>query len=347
MSGATIDHPLVAPTSNPVVLIRLAWNPRGWTAGVRHDRAEGGWPELHSWAGEDWNFAVDQAVGGIVYGFSQAVPGQEAVANNKNGLWDIVFFTRDPAGHSGVVGLYRNATVLRPETPARAAAWETLAKIAEVRARQLKVAFGGETALGKSKYNQYMKEKAVSWSVTADDIVTVGGFPGLPTPFDDWRRFHRFQNAYTVPGSLDEFLAGLVQSDDSELAAAGFSAPTGTPTAVREGQQRQRMHLVRERSSALARQYRASRLRLTPKPHYECEACGTTLLAEHADFAVHGFDAHHQLPLHGAGPAGTATKAEDLCMLCVRCHRLAHSCGVFSARALGAVLATLNSSGAS
>lgn len=324
--------------TNPTLLIRLSWNPKGWTAGVRHDKAEGGWPELHSWAGEDWNFAMDQAVAGTVYGFSQAVPGKEAIAANRTGRWDIVFFTRDPAGRSGVIGMYRDAVLLPPESTERDDAWAEMAKIAERRAKQLEVAFGDGTELGKAKRKRYLKERAVSWKVAVGNVVNIPGFPGLPEPFDDWRRFHRFQNAYAVGSTIDAFLDKLIHEDDPELIASGFLTPSGKPTEVWEGRQCQRKHLTRERNVTLVAKFRASRLIKSPIPHFKCDACEATLVKEHAGFAEHGFDVHHQVPLHTLSGDGGKTNEKDLCILCVRCHRLAHASGYFAVSVLREIL---------
>jgi hypothetical protein len=316
--------------SNPLLLIRLAWNPTGWTSGVRHDRSEGGWPKEHEWAAEDWNFARDQAVKDVVYAYAQGTPGKDAVQANTSGRWDIVFFTRHPAGRTGVVGFYRNAKLIRSPKN-HFVAWKRMADVSEIRGDQLEAAFGAGSALGKAKRKQYMLEKHVNWTVSVDDVVTIPGLPGLPPPFNDWKRFHRFKNAYSAGSSLDEFLGMLVSDPDPELESAGFQQPSGTPSEVWEGRQVQRQHLVRERSSKVARQYRAEHLISDPlPPHYVCEACGRDHVVALAGFAKDVFDVHHQIPLATAPKAGAVLDPTQFCILCVLCHRLAHQAELYT-----------------
>jgi predicted HNH restriction endonuclease len=59
------------------------------------------------------------------------------------------------------------------------------------------------------------------------------------------------------------------------------------------------------------------------------------------EFALRGFDVHHQEPLKDAPLSGRLTSTDDLCILCLRCHRLAHASGAFTVTALRTLLAAL------
>ena len=70
------------------------------------------------------------------------------------------------------------------------------------------------------------------------------------------------------------------------------------------------MKLVRKRASSVA--------------GLVCDGCGDGPKINHAHLQDAGFEAHHLVPLATASPLGTATKVNDLALLCATCHRLIH-----------------------
>ncbi len=93
------------------VLIRIAWNRFGWRKADSHGPSDGGFPADTGRAGEDWNFALQNAVKGKLVGFSQGLPGRKAV-KASGGRFNVVFFAKHPDEGYGIVGVYRDAELL-------------------------------------------------------------------------------------------------------------------------------------------------------------------------------------------------------------------------------------------
>lgn len=96
------------------------------------------------------------------------------------------------------------------------------------------------------------------------------------------------------------------------------------PVTGREGRERWRRHLHRERNRALVSSKKADVKQRTGR--LACEACnhefGRRYGPELADFC----EVHHLVPL-GAVDAERITRLEDLAVLCSNCHRAIHRLG--------------------
>lgn len=285
------------------ILCAVTWSPNGWTGPVERgskDPMLGDWVRTHRWAGEDWLFArtPDQLVDGNLYTYAQGDPSDLRV-EAAGGLFNVFFYVKGDTG-AEVVGLYRHARYVSEGD--HDLLWKKLkaSGVARRRAAQVAAAFT-DKKVGKREAAAYLDGEDLRWVVPLANVTVYETRPRLDAEL--WRAGNAHRVAPLTAHDQAQ-LARLLDDEeaDPEVIDAGFPTPGSTPDAVIEGRKRQRAHLSRERSSSLARQFRASRLQPGPPPHFVCDACATTLVGEHGPFAVRGFDAHHQVPLaHASG----------------------------------------------
>lgn len=327
------------------ILCAITWNKTGWTAPYERtdeDPILGEWVTNNRFGGEDWLFNTDpeQQLNGKLYTYAQAEMGPDRV-HASHGIFNVFFYTMAPGGEARLVGLYRNAEyILRDdEEGSRTRAFNRLqrAGINKIRAEQLKAGFSTPAAAAAA-IRTFREVADLSWIVSPDDVHTFG--EGYPITAPSW---HVSNAHYVDKLSVEdqELLARLLHAagEGDDLSNAGFPKPKAFTAEAQEGQRRQRLHLRRERSSALAAAYRKSRAEAGPPEHWTCDACDITLVSEHGAFARNGFDVHHAVPLQSAGDAGRVTTTAELCILCVRCHRLAHASGKLTVQELRDFLA--------
>lgn len=98
-----------------------------------------------------------------------------------------------------------------------------------------------------------------------------------------------------------------------------------------EGRLRLRVHLGRERSRTLIKDFKAS---LTS---FACEACKTDLGDVYGELGRGYIEAHHRRPV-ALLEENAKTKLSDLAALCPNCHRMIHRNGLISVEELAALL---------
>jgi hypothetical protein len=321
----------------------LTWSDTGWTGPYQRkagDKVTGKYVTAEGWGAEDWNFATSpqHLVNGKVYGYAQGDPSAKRVEAAK-GVFNVVFFTQLPNGNVALVGAYVGARYVSDEDVGRR--WKEMkqADAVATREQELKDAFG-ESEARAAAVKELRAQKAVRWIVSRKNVLV---FPDI-VPFDppglrpnDPYYLHKL--APDVQEVINGLLVGTAsQPSDPALDAAGFPPDAGSTTEAKEGRKLRRSHLSRERNTKLARARRALNLSSDPSPFHTCEACDTTLVDEHGPYALRGFDVHHQVPLAEAGDSEVVTSIDDLCVLCVRCHRLAHRAELYTVPELRAFL---------
>ena len=91
------------------MLNRMCWNSRGWRlpTGTSED---GGYPSKMGFGHEEWNFQIEDAVDGFVYGYLYYNPAEKVIresgGNFRIGFWSIHPDTREKL----LVGMYNGAT---------------------------------------------------------------------------------------------------------------------------------------------------------------------------------------------------------------------------------------------
>ncbi len=98
-----------------------------------------------------------------------------------------------------------------------------------------------------------------------------------------------------------------------------------------EGRAALRIHLRRERSRKLIKEFKA---KLT---NFACEACGDDMGAIYGEIGAGYIEAHHKVPV-ALIEEGEKTNLLDLAALCANCHRIIHRNGLMSVDALAAHL---------
>lgn len=101
-----------------------------------------------------------------------------------------------------------------------------------------------------------------------------------------------------------------------------------------EGRATLRVHMRRERSRKLIRDFKAS------LASFACEACGDDMEAIYGELGTGYIEAHHKIPVAQI-EEGQKTKLSDLAVLCANCHRIIHRNGLMSVEALAAHLRSL------
>lgn len=319
----------------------LTWSTNGWTGPLERkagDATLGEYVDEGRWGGEDWAFATGpgQLIDGRLYCYAHGKPSPERVAASK-GVFNVVFFSRDPSNRVCLVGAYRNARFVADDDVPDAWARMKSARVVARRVKQLKAAFG-DPIQGAAAAAQFVKETPVRWVVRASDVLVFHSRPSFAEPSLHPNNAHFVSKmAPAVQAQLAQLLAKdpKTDSDASEREAAGFPPSAGKGAA--EGEKKERLHLFRERNGRLVREFKASKVNHEPEPHYTCEACDRSYLPELRTYATKVFDVHHQVPLAEA-KGKRVTEWTELAILCATCHRLAHASGLFKVTELRAFL---------
>lgn len=89
-----------------------------------------------------------------------------------------------------------------------------------------------------------------------------------------------------------------------------------------EGRILTRMHRFRERNRKLVAEFKKKYL--AKHGHFECAGCDFDFSDKYGEVSARLIDVHHTKPVHTLKP-GDKTKAKDLALLCVSCHRAVHA----------------------
>jgi hypothetical protein len=89
------------------VLQRMCWNTNGWER-PSGERCEGGDPAKQGYGNEEWNFCIDDALHGYVFGYLFWQPRK----NLRHEHFQVLFWTRQPSPTQWLlVGAYRDASL--------------------------------------------------------------------------------------------------------------------------------------------------------------------------------------------------------------------------------------------
>jgi hypothetical protein len=94
------------------ILQRMVWNTRGWLM-PSGSSDEKGFPSEEGFGYEEWNFQLEDAYKGHVYGYTYSKPAR---IRPVNGVFRIVFFAIDPKTKTKLaVGTYHKARLTTNE----------------------------------------------------------------------------------------------------------------------------------------------------------------------------------------------------------------------------------------
>ena len=92
------------------MLNRMCWNSRGWRLPT-NTSIDGGYPREMGFGHEEWNFQIEDAVEGFVYGYLYYKPASRII-EVASGHFRIIFWSMHPESRSQlVVGSYDDATL--------------------------------------------------------------------------------------------------------------------------------------------------------------------------------------------------------------------------------------------
>lgn len=93
------------------ILNRMCWNSRGWRIPTGNS-SDGGYPSETGYGHEEWNFQVEDAYNGNIYGYTYYRP-PETTIEEAEGHFKIGFWSRHPGTKLKLlVGIYHDATVV-------------------------------------------------------------------------------------------------------------------------------------------------------------------------------------------------------------------------------------------
>ena len=96
------------------MIYRVCWNSRGWRMPT-HTSGDGGYPGEMGFGMEEWNFQLEDAVQGFVYGYLYYTPSAKVVKESR-GRFRIGFWSMHPdTGTRLLVGVYNDATLATRE----------------------------------------------------------------------------------------------------------------------------------------------------------------------------------------------------------------------------------------
>lgn len=96
---------------------------------------------------------------------------------------------------------------------------------------------------------------------------------------------------------------------------------SGSKTKVEEGARRLRLHLQRERSSAVVKKFK--QYKVQEDHDLRCEVCGFSFRETYGKLGVGYAEAHHIRPI-SERQESTETTFDDLCIVCANCHAMLH-----------------------
>lgn len=101
-----------AKSAPPLTLLnRMCWNSRGWRFPT-NTSGDGGYPSRMGFGHEEWNFQVEDAVDGYVYGYLFYNKPSREVMEESGGRFKIIFWSMHPDTREKlIVGSYASATL--------------------------------------------------------------------------------------------------------------------------------------------------------------------------------------------------------------------------------------------
>ena len=147
------------------ILQRICWNEAGWrmpTGSCLHER---GFPGDYGFGVEEWNFRLDDAFAGHVYGYAHSRPDASLIAK-AGGKFDVGFWARKPrTGQKLLVGEYRGASLALEEPEERAAVVRFFGRTGRFRRRsqELHTATGYDLGWALSRVRQMFTKSEIQF----------------------------------------------------------------------------------------------------------------------------------------------------------------------------------------
>ncbi len=142
------------------MLNRMCWNYRGWRLPTGAS-GDGGYPSKMGFGHEEWNFQIEDAVDGFVYGYLYYKPAERVIRESgghfRIGFWSIHPDTREKL----LVGIYNDATRLTDDDYKKLDYAFSQRKIYERRIEELQIAVNSMSE--KAAYNEVTNSVRQRW----------------------------------------------------------------------------------------------------------------------------------------------------------------------------------------
>lgn len=273
---------------------------------------EGQYLHEHGFGYEDWNFNVDLAVQGAIYGYTYYIPAEA----KQEQPFNFAFVTFD-SGVWSLVGFYFNARFEptgAPESPQA-----NLLKARDLRA--MGMSLGPKLRrLPDDKLQAHVAKQvqpACHWRVACSDVVALPQPIPLPMSLYDSKHYRVVTPKELSPANF----SAIWNFSQQYISIPSLSDELDHSKEYLEGRFREAIHVLRERNPALVRD--AKRAFKAKHGRLYCEGCGFDFGKAYGEFAQDYIEAHHKMPVAELAVETTVSPA-DLVLLCANCHRVVH-----------------------
>jgi len=163
------------------MMYRLTWNSRGWRMPTANS-ADGGYPSETGFGHEEWNFQIEDAIDGFVYGYLYYSKPSADILKRSNGLFNIGFWSMHPDTHGRLlVGAYKQASLVSNDEMSKIHSIFKKKGIIDRRAEEL-VSVLPSMSLEKAikEINDSFSQPYIKWKCPVDSVEVYE--PMMPLP---------------------------------------------------------------------------------------------------------------------------------------------------------------------
>ena len=277
----------------------------------------GSYVEEHGFGHEDWNFNVNHAFRGYIYGYTRAMPARRFLSERFN----IIHATWDSENGWMMVGHYQEATYAKDG--GRLSHSHRTLRREQVRALAMSHDLGGSYAQMTAHQidTKLIDElRFYNWKVAVPNVFLFDHPIQIPkSRFNPGRQ--RLTTSFQITRKIFETLIALARNGTiAATEALALEIPIGTESRFPEGTLKTRLHTFRERDLQLIRKAKAEFV--SKHGRLFCQACGFDFQATYGERFI---EAHHMLvPVNQLTGDGARTNPSHLAMVCANCHRMLH-----------------------
>jgi len=122
---------------------------------------------------------------------------------------------------------------------------------------------------------------------------------------------------------VDDFIEELFSLASSRVKADELDpVRPNSRSSFPEGKLKEKLHLLRERNSALVRQVKSAAMK--QDGCLKCACCSVDFFVTYGEIGKGFIEAHHTKPLSNLHDDGEETNIKDIALVCSNCHRMLH-----------------------
>lgn len=290
---------------------RVTGNSNRWTSPSskrRGIKGHGSYVEDHGFGHEDWNFNLNYAQDGQVFGHTAAKPAKGLVGKK----FSVLLFERINGVLVGV-GALRNSTYIRTSLKPRGLRLDLMAAdLFELSKTERNLPNVSGKSLEEIRTYVESEFRDFNWQTAVEDVTVFE----RPIPLSEcgvmlegWR----FSTPYTIRAA--QFQAVLDSA--TAMTPLARSAEPEDDDGRDEGGPILRLHKSTERDPAVVRKFKRN------LKSFECAVCNCDFETSYGEIGRGYIECHHTKPI-GDRKAAEKTRQKDLAALCSNCHRMIH-----------------------